>query len=70
VLTQSLLEERERKAFEAASEHYERFSALTRELALRNQAAEAKAFDESVALYLKKRELTESLARTHASAAR
>ena len=67
-LTQSLVEEHERQAFVQATERYERFAELTRELAARHAAEEQQAFDASVALYVQKRELTEALVRKHASA--
>lgn len=63
--TQSLVAEHERRDFESASSQYERFSALTRELAERHAAEEERAFDDSVALYLRKRALTQALERAH-----
>lgn len=63
--TQSLVAEHEKRDFESASSHYERFATLTRELAVRHAAEEEHAFDDSVALYLRKRALTQALERAH-----
>lgn len=62
-LTQSLVAEHERRDFENASTQYERFAELTHELAARHAAEEERAFDDSVALYLRKRALTQALER-------
>lgn len=64
-ITQSQIAERERQSFVAATTNYERFAALTRELEARHRADEERAFDESVSLYLRKRQLTATLAREH-----
>ncbi|HTQ04611.1 MAG TPA: hypothetical protein VMI54_12175 [Polyangiaceae bacterium] len=68
-LTQSLVAEHERRDFERASEQYERFAALTRDLAERHAAEEERAFDDSVALYLQKRAVTQALERSRERAA-
>ena len=49
-------------------DRYERFAALTRELSLKHAAEEEQAFEQSVSLYLRKRELTDWLARVHGRA--
>jgi hypothetical protein len=64
-LTQSLVAEHERRDFESASSQYERFAALTRELAERHALEEERTFDDSVALYVRKRSLTQALERAH-----
>jgi hypothetical protein len=63
--TQSLVAEHERRDFESAASQYERFALLTHELAERHAAEEERAFDDSVALYLRKRALTQALERAH-----
>ena len=47
-----------------------RFSAFTRELSLKQAAEEEQAFDESVALYLRKRDMTQALMRERSTSSR
>jgi hypothetical protein len=59
--TERLVAAREARAFEEAEARYVRFAALTRKLA-EDAAAEAeRQFDAAVSLFVKKRELTQSL---------
>jgi hypothetical protein len=61
VFTERLMAKREAEAFERAAQREARAAALKRELTEREMAIAQRQFDEAVALYLKKRELTRSL---------
>jgi hypothetical protein len=62
VFTERLLANREAEAFEQAALRQARAANLKRELTQREAAMVQREFDEAVALYLKKRELTRALA--------
>lgn len=62
VFTERLIAKREAEAFEQAALRQARAAKLKRELTEREVALAQREFDEAVALYLKKRELTRVLA--------
>lgn len=66
--TQQLVAKREAEAFEQATLRQARIAQLQRELSEREAAMSEKEFDEAVALYLRKRELTRELAAARAKA--
>lgn len=61
VFTEQLMAKREAEAFEQAARRQARAAELKRELTAREVAIAQREFDEAVALYLKKRELTRAL---------
>ena len=61
VFTERLMAKREAEAFEQAALREARAAKLKRELTEREAAMAKREFDEAVALYLKKRELTRAL---------
>jgi hypothetical protein len=61
VFTEQLMAKREAEAFEQAALRQTRAANLKRELTEREAAIVQREFDEAVALYLKKRELTRAL---------
>jgi hypothetical protein len=61
VFTERLMAKREAEAFERAALRQTRAANLKRELTARETAIAEREFDEAVALYLKKRELTLAL---------
>lgn len=60
--TQRLVAQRETRAFEEAEARYARFAELTRKLAADAAAQAERQFDAAVTLFVKKRELTTTLA--------
>lgn len=64
--TERLMAKREAEAFEQAALRQTRIAKLQRELTEREAAMSEREFDEAVALYLKKRELTRELAAARA----
>lgn len=67
--TEQLVAKREAQAFEQATLRQTRIAKLQRELTEREAAMSEREFDEAVALYLKKRELTRELAAARAKTA-
>jgi hypothetical protein len=61
MFTEQLMAKREAEAFERAAQRQTRAANLKRELTAREAAIAQREFDEAVALYLKKRELTRVL---------
>lgn len=70
VFTERLMAKREAEAFEQAALRQARAANLKRELTEREAAIVEREFDEAVALYLKKRELTRALSVAAARAAK
>lgn len=66
--TEQLVAKREAQAFEQAALRQTRIAKLQRELTEREAAMSEREFDEAIALYLKKRELTRELAAAAARA--
>jgi hypothetical protein len=67
--TERLMAKREAEAFEQAALRQTRIAKLQRELTEREAAMSEREFDEAVALYLKKRELTRELTAARAKTA-